>query len=214
MMVRVKICGVTTLDDARAVLDAGADALGLNFVPASPRCLKDRALARSIADLARTRGALAAGVFANDAAAEILRTADAAGLDILQLHGDEPVALADELRARSAAQLWKAARVATREDLERVASEAWPCDVLLLDARVPGHLGGTGKAFDWSILNGFTRSRPLALAGGLTPENVAEAMRRVRPDWVDTASGVESAPGRKDTAKTRIFVESARAAAV
>ncbi|MCW8131565.1 MAG: phosphoribosylanthranilate isomerase [Planctomycetota bacterium] len=214
MKVRVKICGVTTLDDARAVLEAGADALGLNFVPSSPRCLKDAALARSIAELARGRGALAVGVFANETPDAMLRTAEAAGLDVLQLHGDEPAALAADLRARSAVKLWKAARIATRADLDRVAAEAWPCDLLLLDARVPGHLGGTGQTFDWSILDGFARTRPLALAGGLNPANVAEAVRRVRPDWVDTASGVEASPGRKDAARTREFVESARAASV
>lgn len=198
-------------------LEAGAAALGLNFVAASPRYLRERSVAQEIASQARAKSALAVGVFANEQADAILKLSGEAGLDVVQLHGDEKPEFVLQLRAKSRrpVQIWKAFRVATREDLRKIEAESWPCDAILLDARVPsGALGGTGTAFDWSILQGFVRTAPLVLAGGLHPGNIAEAVRRVKPDWVDTASGVESAPGRKDEAKVRNFVEFAQGADV
>jgi phosphoribosylanthranilate isomerase len=104
--------------------------------------------------------------------------------------------------------IWKAFPIATREDL--TAIDAYDCDVALLDAKVHGARGGTGTAFDWTLLENAPRTKPWALAGGLKPQNVAEAVRRVKPAWVDTASGVESAPGIKDRAKMDAFVREAR----
>lgn len=217
MKVRVKICGVTVAEDARVAFDAGAQAVGINFVASSPRLIRESAVVREIASVARNLGCHAVGVFANASADVILKIAGEAGLDVVQLHGDEKPELALQLRekSRGALQIWKAFRVATSEDVRKIEAQALPYDALLLDARVPGGaLGGTGKAFNWSILDGFVRTAPLVLAGGLHPGNVAEAVQRVKPDWVDTASGVESAPGRKDPAKVRNFVEFAHGAAV
>lgn len=217
MKVRVKICGVTTAEDACVALEAGAEALGLNFVAASPRYLRERLVAQEIARLARAKDCLAVGVFANESAATILKLAGETSLDVVQLHGDENSELGLQLREQSsgALQIWKAFRVATSEDVRKIEAQSLPYDALLFDAHVRGRaLGGTGTAFDWSILDGFVRTVPLVLAGGLHPGNVAEAVKRVKPDWVDTASGVESTPGRKDPSKVRNFVEFAHGAGV
>lgn len=217
MKLLLKICGVTRLADADPALNAGATALGLNFVSASPRYLADAEAAREIATAARKAGVLAVGVFVNADTAYVLQTVCECGLDAVQFHGDEPPEALVALRAQAAKplQIWKALRVAIREDL-RALEVYWPvADAVLLDARVPGSArGGTGQAFDWTILTGLARPKPLILAGGLTPENVAEAVRSVRPDGVDTASGVESAPGVKDAEKVRKFLNNARSACV
>lgn len=217
MKLLLKICGVTRLADADAVLNAGATALGLNFVSASPRYLADAATAREVATAARKTGALAVGVFADADATYVLQTVRECELDAVQLHGDEPPEVLAALRAQASGplQIWKALRVAVREDL-RALDVYWPLvDAVLLDARVPGTArGGTGQTFDWTILAGLARPKPLILAGGLTPENVAEAVRQVRPEGVDTASGVEFAPGVKDAEKVRKFLNNASSACV
>jgi phosphoribosylanthranilate isomerase len=210
MSVRVKVCGITRPEDARAAVAAGVDAIGLNFVRKSPRFLKSWDQARAVLAGTQPFAGLVVGLFVNATADEILAVTREVKLDAVQLHGDEPPELGDTLRQRLGLPLWKAYRIATRADVNAVLAEGWPCDALLLDARVEGAHGGTGQSFDWHLLADFPRTKPLVLAGGLTPENVGDAVCRVKPDWVDTASGVESAPGVKDAAMMQAFVAAAR----
>jgi len=203
----VKICGVTSVDDALAAIDLGASAIGLNFVPSSKRRI-DVARARIIADAIHAHGAKVqvVGVVADlsvDAMRALVRNA---GLDCLQLHGDE----APDVLSPLLPHAYKAIRIATAEDAAHAAT--FPGDHLLVDAKVEGALGGTGETFDWSLVTPLAKTKKLTLAGGLTPENVGLAVRAVRPYCVDVASGVESAPGVKDTAKMRAFIEAARSA--
>lgn len=212
MTVRVKICGVRTPEDALAAVAAGADAIGVNAVPGSPRHASAE-LARELLQAVRVTGVFTVGVFANPDMDTLVQWVSSAPVQAIQLHGDEPADWGSTLRARLALPLWKAYRVGGPEDLARIGREAWPCDALLLDAKARGGaLGGTGQSFDWGLLEGWTRPQTLVLAGGLHPGNVAEAVRRVRPDWVDAASGVELAPGRKSMEKMKSFVEAAKGA--
>ncbi len=199
----VKVCGITTASDAEACVEAGVDWLGLNFVPSSPRRV-DAATARTIRDAVGGR-ALLVGVVADGTEAALLELVREARLDALQLHGDEPPALV----ACLAPQAYKAVRIGSAADLEW--ADTFP-GLLLLDAKVQGALGGTGHKVDWTLASVLARSRAVVLAGGLRPENVAEAVRTVRPWGVDTASGVEASPGIKDLDAVRAFVEAARGA--
>ncbi|MBZ4394311.1 phosphoribosylanthranilate isomerase [Myxococcus sp. AS-1-15] len=206
MSVRVKVCGVTRLEDARAAWDAGVDALGLNFYPPSPRYL-DLATA---AKLARTRPPLGAliGVFVNAAAEDIRRAVTECGLTAVQLHGDEP----PEACSGFGVPVIKALRVRGADDVARTRAYVGVGDVtgLLLDGAAPGY-GGGGVGFDWSLVAGVSGSGvPVLVAGGLKPSNVAEAVRATRPYGVDVASGVESAPGIKDMDAVRAFVRAAK----
>lgn len=201
----VKICGVTTVEDAEMVAEAGASAIGLNFVASSPRVVSI-GRAQEIAAVVRGRVELV-GVFADSPSSELERVRAEVGLDWIQLHGDEPPA-ALALLGSSA---MKAMRIGSAEDVER--ARAYGGQRLLVDALVRGALGGTGHAFDWSLVVGLARQRSLVLAGGLRPDNVALAIGQVKPFGVDTASGVEDTPGRKSTEATRAFVERAREAA-
>jgi len=203
----VKICGVRTPEEARSAAEAGADAVGLVFWPGSPRRV-DAPTARAIAE-ALPPSVLRVGVFVDADREELARTAEDAGLDLLQLHGDEPPQAFAGLPRRA----WKALRVGpdfAPSEADRYAGRAAG---LLLDARVEGTPGGTGRAFDWSLARGVRDRCPfLVLAGGLTPETVREAIHLVRPHGVDVSSGVESTPGRTDPGKVRAFVEAARSA--
>jgi phosphoribosylanthranilate isomerase len=205
-MARVKVCGVTTAEQAAACVDLGVDAIGVNFVASSPRRVDERT-ARAIVD-AVGKGTLVVAVVANMGVAAMRALVERTGVGCLQLHGDEP---AEDLAAMLP-HAYKAVRVAGAEDV--AAAEAMPGEYVLVDAKVGGALGGTGHAFDWDLVVGLARRRRLVLAGGLTPDNVAEAVRRVAPWCVDVASGVESAsagaPGVKDLAKVRAFVDAAR----
>jgi phosphoribosylanthranilate isomerase len=202
----VKICGITSPADAHMALDCGADALGLNFYAPSPRCVTV-ARASEIANAIGTR-ALKVGVFVNATPEEIAAIDAAVGLDLIQLHGDEPAALC----ARWPGRVIKACRLQTAQNVDCLAAYAG-VRMLLLDAAVGGAYGGTGMRADWHVARMAKHyGVPLLLAGGLTPENVADAVRVVEPFGVDTASGVESAPGRKDAAKVRAFIAAARAA--
>jgi phosphoribosylanthranilate isomerase len=201
---RVKICGVTTVEDARDCADAGADAIGVNFIASSVRRV-DPARARAIVDAVGAR-TLVVGVVANESIDAMRALRDATGVGCLQLHGDED---ADTVRALLP-HAYKAVRVAGPEDVE--VARAMPGEFVLVDAKVAGALGGTGHTFDWRLVVDLSAKRRLVLAGGLTPESAAEAVRRVRPWCVDVASGVESSPGRKDPRKVRAFVEAVRAA--
>jgi phosphoribosylanthranilate isomerase len=203
---RIKICGVTTADQAQACVEAGADSVGVNFVPSSVR----RVDARTAGAIARAVGprALVVAVVAGMTVDAMRALREATGVGCLQLHGDE----SGEDVAALLPHAYKAVRVATRDDAERAG--AMPGDYVLVDAKVDGALGGTGHAFDWSLVVDLATRRRLVLAGGLTPENVTRAVEMVRPWCVDVASGVESSPGVKDPAKVRAFVEAVRAARV
>lgn len=201
---RIKICGITRAADAEACVAAGADMLGLNFVPGSPRRVSALA-AQAIA--AAVRGKIAiVGVVASEDLEALRRLAAEVGLDRLQLHGDEP----PELVAALGPLAFKAIRVAGPEDIELAAR--YPGEPILLDAKVEGLLGGTGHPVPTALVAPLARTRAVLLAGGLGPENVAAAVRAVRPWGVDVASGVESRPGEKDVAKLAAFVAAARAA--
>jgi phosphoribosylanthranilate isomerase len=199
---RVKICGVTTAADALACVDLGADALGVNFVPSSPRYVSEEA-ARSIVKAVGDR-LLVVAVVADLPLERMRALRDATGVGCLQLHGSETAADLTALLPHA----YKAVRVAGPQDV--AIAESMPGDYVMVDARVKGALGGTGHTFDWSLVVGLARTRKLVLAGGLTPDNVAAAVATVHPWCVDVASGVESAPGVKDLDKVRAFIQAAR----
>jgi phosphoribosylanthranilate isomerase len=199
---RVKVCGVTTAEQAVACVDLGVDALGVNFVASSPRRVDER-LARAVVEAVGQRAlvvAVVAGMTVDAMRALVVRT----GVGCLQLHGDESATEVGALLPHA----YKAVRVGSEEDV--ALAEAMPGDYVMVDARVAGALGGTGHAFEWSLVVGLAKRRKLVLAGGLTPENVRSAVELVRPWCVDVASGVESAPGVKDLGRVRAFVEAAR----
>jgi phosphoribosylanthranilate isomerase len=199
---RVKICGVTSADEAMACVDAGADSVGVNFVASSVRRV-DAETARAIV-LAVGPRALVVGVVAGMSVPAMRALREATGVGCMQLHGDEAAGDVAALLPHA----YKAVRVETAADVAR--ARAMPSDYVLVDAKVEGALGGTGHAFDWSLVVDLARTRKLVLAGGLTPANVARAIEMVHPWCVDVASGVESAPGKKDPVKVRAFIEAAR----
>lgn len=203
----VKICGLTSVSDARAAVACGADAVGLNFCPTSPRQVS-LDVAREISLQVRA-SAEVVGVFVNAPLIEVLRVAEEVGLSSAQLHGDEPPSFVQSL-CEAGVTAFKAARISSREDVAQAFDFAGPR--LLVDAKGEGAYGGTGQVFDWSLIEELNQARELILAGGLRPENVAAAIRRVRPYGVDTASGVESSPGQKDLEKISTFVTEARRA--
>jgi phosphoribosylanthranilate isomerase len=207
----VKLCGLTSLDDALAAAELGADYLGFNFYPKSPRSITELECERIIGTLKkRSPHPVCAGVFVNHPPADILRIVRRCGLDSAQLSGDEaPEALAALAAARIPA--FKAVRAPIDENyLARLAEAGSAEPALLLDANAAGRYGGTGHTADWNWARKVAARRPVFLAGGLTPENVAEAIRAVRPWGVDTASGVESSAGKKDAAKMAAFISAAR----
>jgi len=205
MAVRVKICGITRLQDLHAACDAGADALGFVFYEKSPRHLAiDSAamLVRALPPFVQS-----VGLFVNADPAFIERVLRAVPLDLLQFHGDETPA--DCMRY---GRPWiKAVRVNRDTDLLECAADFDAARGLLLDAYVAGVPGGTGERFDWSLIPPHL-SRPIVLSGGLTPDNVAEAVRRVRPWAVDVSSGVEAEKGIKDAHKIARFIAKAKEA--
>jgi phosphoribosylanthranilate isomerase len=214
--VRVKICGVTTPEDARMVAAAGADAIGLNFYPKSPRYI-ERAVAAAIF---RTLPPFVEGVcvFAGETPermVEHMRRWER--MWTIQAHGGRPEPTdVYPFRLIRAVPIENAANLAELTDYLAICRSAGQLQAglaVLVDARVAGQFGGTGQTAPWHLLADYRPGVPLILAGGLTPENVAEAVRVVRPYAVDVASGVESAPGRKDPDRVRRFIESARAAA-
>jgi phosphoribosylanthranilate isomerase len=214
-MFRVKICGITTVEDALAVVAAGADAIGLNFYCASPRyCPPDvaREIAAAVGDRVRK-----VGVFVNSPADEIRQTADALRLDMVQMHGDETPELLREIRPLGVVRAFRLG-----DDLSSIHDYLRACHALmcmprmaLVDAARPGQYGGTGATLDWDWV-GRNRAHfmglPFVLAGGLTPQNVAQAIEAARPWAVDTASGVESSPARKSPERVGEFVAAAHRA--
>ena len=215
-MFQIKICGITSVDDGQTVAAAGADAVGLNFYPKSPRFITPEK-ARQIVD-ALPAELVKAGLFVNAAVEDVCQTYDQLGLDLIQLHGDEPPGLLAELGPRPvmrAFRLGPAGFGPVAEYLQNCRALGCPPKMILVDAHVEGKYGGTGEVADWAAVRRFlseTEFPPLVLAGGLAPQNVAEAIRTARPAAVDTASGVESSPGRKDPAAVVEFVRAAREA--
>jgi phosphoribosylanthranilate isomerase len=212
-MFRVKICGITNEADARAIAGAGADAVGLNFFEKSPRFLTPEN-AEAVA-AALPEGVVKVGLFVNATTERILEKWERLGLDLIQLHGDEPPDFLDQLGNRPVMRAFRPGDeglAPVRKYLESCRSLGCLPDLVLIDSYRKGQYGGTGATADWDTARQYPSEDwhpPLVLAGGLTVENVAEAIAAVRPSGVDTASGVESAPGKKDAEVVRQFVESA-----
>ncbi|MEO6601900.1 MAG: phosphoribosylanthranilate isomerase [Polyangiaceae bacterium] len=207
-MTFLKICGITSVEDALLSIAAGADALGLNFVPSSKRLVSPATAAHivdSVGDLAEI-----VGVVANRSPADLEELRDATGIRWLQLHGDETP---EDLEALLP-EAFKAIAVGGAEDVARAAR--FGGDRILIDSKSVTELGGTGTSFDWSLpgVGKLVKERNVIVAGGLNPANVAEAVRKLRPFGVDVASGVETAgnPRKKDEKKLRAFVDAVRAA--
>ncbi|MEA2182746.1 MAG: phosphoribosylanthranilate isomerase [Solirubrobacteraceae bacterium] len=207
---RIKHCGITTLDDAHRAAEAGAWSLGLNFWPGSPRRCELAEAELIGASLRRTLQLT--GVFVNAHLDEIDRAVQAAGLSLVQLHGDEGPAFCGEVARRTGAKVIKAVRVRSRATLQ--AAGAYHPDFLLLDAYAEGVPGGTGQTIDWELVRNQRLHAPIILSGGLTPDNVAAAIAATEPFAVDVASGTELRPGVKDPAKLQAFYEAVHGSAV
>lgn len=204
---RIKICGITNIDDALLAVKYGADELGFNFYKKSPRYVSP-ILAKSITDKLPV-SIFRVGVFVNETLEKIYEIAQVAGLDAVQLHGDEDANFVDRLKASSGLTVIKALRV-TPEFNARDAVD-YDADAILLDGYSTKERGGTGDTFDWNIAGRVSALVPiLYLAGGLTPENVADAVRKVRPYAVDVCSRIESKPGKKDAEKLERFIVAVR----
>lgn len=199
-MIRVKICGITTPEAARVAAEAGADAIGLVFAPSQRRVSVEQAKA-IVAALPPFVSRV--GVFVNEAPERIAAIAEACGLDALQLHGEEP----PEACRWFPRKVIKAVRVQGAGSVEGL--ERYQVDAFLLDTYVQGQLGGTGRTFDWQIAKVAASRFRVILSGGLTPENVADALELVRPYGVDVSSGVETG-GAKDPGKIRAFIAAVR----
>jgi len=205
MGTRVKICGITNLADAQAAVEAGADALGLNFYEGSPRHVSVREAAEISKQLPPF--VMRAGVFVNADEALVTRAIGECNLSLLQFHGDEP----PEFCTRFGLMSMKAFRIRDSESLKELPD--YQTDAYLLDAYSSEARGGTGEKFNWDqAIQAQKFGKPVFLAGGLTPENVADAVRKVRPFGVDVSSGVESSPGKKDHAKICAFIAAVRKA--
>ena len=201
----LKICGITRATDALHAVDQGATALGFVLWPRSPRFIDRDRVADIVAQLPSTITTV--GVFVNESSDEIARTMEVTNLSHVQLHGDEPRAYADSLA-------WPILRSVTLVTADQIAA-TWPQDTtLILDAADIERRGGTGQSVDWGRAAALAQRRQLVLAGGLTPANVADAIATVRPFGVDVSSGVEDAPGVKNTDKVAQFLENARQAMV
>jgi phosphoribosylanthranilate isomerase len=207
---RIKVCGITSRDDALLAVEAGAWAVGCILWPESPRAC-DPAEAARIATAVRRR-AHVCGVFVNATLDDVAGLADGIGLTMIQLHGDEGPAFCSEVARRTGAKVVKAAPVRGIADIR--ALETFHTDYHLLDAHRSGMRGGTGETFDWDLVRTRRSKIPLVLSGGLRPENVAGAVAAVRPFAVDTASGTEASPGVKDPEKVAAFVAAVRSTAL
>jgi phosphoribosylanthranilate isomerase len=201
-MTKVKICGITALDDALMAAEAGADALGFVFFEKSPRHVDPQQAARIISQLPPFIQAV--GLFVNAEADYVNETAELCGLDLVQLHGDESPSYCDLIHRR----VMKAFRVKGMETVARLSQ--YRVAAFLLDAYCADSYGGTGKSFDWDCAVAAKEQGRIVLAGGLDPDNVAAAVARVLPYGVDVSSGVESSPGRKDPEKVRRFIAEAK----
>jgi phosphoribosylanthranilate isomerase len=204
MPVQVKICGITNIEDAVAAVKAGADALGFIFFRGSSRFVEPASAREIIRHVPKT--VLKVGVFVNEAADQVRKIAEEAGLTAIQLHGNETPEYCESVASR----VIKAFRIQGENSLAELS--AYRASAFLLDSYVPGQPGGTGEAFNWDLaVKAKDFGHPIILAGGLTPENVADAVAKVRPEMVDVSSGVEFAPGRKDHQKVGEFIRRAKA---
>lgn len=200
MRTRVKICGITQQSDALACVEAGADAIGLVFYDASPRALSAKQAAGIIAALPAF--VTTVGLFVNAEADAVKHVLAEVNLDCLQFHGDEPESYCTQFNRAYI----KAIRMQQQTDLAAAAQQYSTARALLLDTYVKDVPGGTGQTFDWGWVN-HEVAKPLVLAGGLTPENVAAAIARIQPYAVDVSGGVEQSPGIKDLARVRQFIQ-------
>jgi phosphoribosylanthranilate isomerase len=194
---RIKICGITSVEQGAAISQMGATDLGFICVPSSPRYLnltKLHPLITALGSVANT-----VGVFADFSVMTIAQVVSITELNTVQLHGTESIEFCQELRdLLPATEIIKAWRVRDNSDLDKIAAYSDVVDGLLLDAYHPDALGGTGQTLDWAQLAAFTPPIPWLLAGGLTPDNICEALSQLHPDGIDLSSGVEVAPGNKD----------------
>jgi phosphoribosylanthranilate isomerase len=203
METKVKICGITSVADGLAAAEAGADMIGLMFAPQSPRLIS----VHTAAEISRALPPfmLRVGVFVNPDESQVMEAIAACGLNLLQFHGDEPSDFCTQFGLMSV----KALRVKDADSL--FALENYATDAFLLDAYSKAGLGGTGETFNWEMaIEAQKYGKPIFLAGGLTPENVADAVTTVNPFAVDVSSGVESAPGKKDAGKVRAFIRAVK----
>jgi phosphoribosylanthranilate isomerase len=207
---RVKICGITNLDDAAEAVRLGAWAIGLIHFAESPRVVEAGEAARISA--AFRRKCEVVGVFVNPELDEVAKAVEDAGLTMVQLNGNEGPSFCGEVARKTGVKVIKAVHVASAADVH--GAEAFRTDFHLFDRRAGGSWGGTGKSFDWELLRERRSQVPAILAGGLRPENVATAIAVAHPYAVDVASGVEAEPGRKDHAAMTAFFDAARAASV
>lgn len=206
-MTRVKICGITNLDDALMAVECGAEELGFNFYEKSPRYISPVEAAKIIGQLPTE--IVKIGLFVNENKQRICDVASVASLSAIQLHGDESRELMSTLRRTTGLKLIKAIRV--KPDIDFRDGLDFDADFILLDSFSVSEYGGSGLRFDWGLIEGMQTLRPnLYLAGGLTPKNVAKAISQVQPYAVDVASGVETSPGEKDAVKVRQFIEAAK----
>ena len=206
-MVRVKICGVTSAADAQAAIEAGANLIGLNFYEKSPRCVSEKLASEIRAQLPEKVEAV--GIFVNRPPADVIALRNSLALDAVQLHGDEPPETVAQIAA--AVPVIKAFRVG--QDFRLGSLEEFPeAFAFLLDAAQDGQYGGTGRTTDWEVARRAAQSHRIILAGGLKVENVAAAVRLVRPYGIDVASGVETSPGKKDHGLLREFIQEVRRA--
>lgn len=203
--VKIKICGITNLDDARAAADAGADALGFMFFQGSPRYIPVETAAGIVPQISPF--VLRVGVFVNPSEELVYEAIAQCGLNLLQFHGEEPSDFCRQFGVMS----MKAFRIRDEASLEALAN--YQTDAFLLDSYVAGQHGGTGERFNWDLaIKAREFGRPIFLAGGLNSGNVKDAIQQVRPFGVDVSSGVESSPGKKDHEKIRAFISAARSA--
>lgn len=205
-MIKVKICGITNPEDARAAVEAGADALGFVFYRKSPRCVRQDVVKAVVGALPPF--VLPVGVFVNEEAGTVREVMDQCGLVLAQLHGEETASYCEALGR----PILRAIRLRGPGDLLALAEYKGRAQVrgFLVDAFSEKEYGGTGQIADWGLAAQAGKSAHILLAGGLTAENVQEAVRQVRPYGVDVSSGVEASPGKKDHAKVRAFIEAAR----
>jgi phosphoribosylanthranilate isomerase len=203
---RVKICGITQPQQSVAIASLGATALGFICVPSSPRYVSAAQIRAAVTPLPENIDTI--GVFANSSVAEISQTVHDSGLTGVQLHGDETPEFCEQLReSLREVEILKALRVRNLEHLEQAVIYTKYIDTLLLDAYHPQQLGGTGQTLDWHMLKQFRPSCPWLLAGGLTPDNILEALGQLNPDGIDLSSGVELKPGDKDLDKVALLFE-------
>ena len=204
---KVKICGITNLEDAELSIKFGADMLGFNFYPSSKRYISPEEVDAFVRELDPSIRKI--GVFVNASIEDILFARRMGNLDAVQLHGDETREFITDVRKNMKTRIIKAVRVASQKEMDELATLG--ADDFLLDSFSATEYGGTGRAFDWSVASEASgQGGNIYLAGGLNPDNVAEAIRVVRPYAVDVASGVESSPGKKDPEKLEAFIRNAK----